>query len=225
MGLRISLIFIIGVNLDPAVQKILADAIILASKHKITIVFEPRAVTRGMRSTGYFDSSTRKLVMATKSDPKVWGPLISHEVCHMEQYLENAPAWTQCYYKGRDAAEIVFAWVDKKEKFHRKTLKQCFYKTVLVEADCEVRSSTKLAAYGYKEIDDYIKRANSYLCFYLYVYDHQCWYKPDRRPYEIEEIVEAMPTEILYSDCKSFDEMYQIYKDNFKHIFEKNVTP
>ncbi len=72
-------------------------------------------------------------------------------------------------------------------------------KIVKLEADCENRVLSVIDEFNLnidKEI--YAKKANAYLYFYHFALKKKKWYK--KAPYEILDIVQAMPNEIMPMD-------------------------
>lgn len=69
----------------------------------------------GTLCSGYFNGSNvpeeRVLAVAFNKPTRDWLPVLLHESCHMDQYLEQVKAWTDLDMPdGSDALDILFSW-------------------------------------------------------------------------------------------------------------------
>jgi hypothetical protein len=116
--------------------------------------------------------------------------LLAHEYCHMLQYLENSKLWLSS-----EQFSIFDEWLSGVE-VDKSLLESIWSGIILLEADCERRVVNLINELDLPlSITDYCRRANSYLFFYHWVKKHRKWY--NKAPYEIDYILNAMPTRIF----------------------------
>lgn len=139
-------------------------------------------VTKSIRAGGYFmDDSfgqTPTLACAIGMPISKWLPLLVHESCHLDQWVEGDKLWTNS-----NIISVVDEWLDGKE-IHPATLRKAFKASKAVELDCEKRSLKKIKAYNLPlDSKTYIQKANAYVLFYNYVLKYRKWSKPGNPPY------------------------------------------
>lgn len=166
-----------------------------------------------MMVNGYFDDKPPKLACAVGKDISQWLLVLIHESSHMDQFIEKVPEWTNNI--GLDETD---RWIHGKEGdmelIHREI------KTGIdVELDCEKRSVEKIKKLGLDSIiniDDYIRKANAYILFYLWMEKNRRWYEIGKEPYNIDNIVNSMPN--------SFDIDYTVLTPDIEKLFDNNLN-
>ena len=115
--------------------------------------------------------------------------LLVHEYAHMTQWLEGLPLWKEAEV----SLDYLDRWLEGTEvdaiSHHIDVAKE-------LELDNEKRSVELIRRWELPlDIPEYIKKANSYLQFYLYLKESRRWSQPGRAPYHVPEIVELMSDE------------------------------
>jgi hypothetical protein len=147
------------------------------------------SVNIGMgRSGGYFDYGNLEIAVAKKH--KDWLPILVHESCHLDQWIEKPKVWTKTIINDDDV--YVYKWLQGKDV---KFIKNKLDRTREMELDCERRSITKILNYELPiDTKVYIQKANAYVQFYNYLYESRKWSSPNNSPYSNEVIYSQMPT-------------------------------
>lgn len=147
---------------------------------------------------GYFDC--KKKVLAFSTGTPAWVLVASHEVSHMQQWVDQCIAWKEYCSVTNDVSDF-FEWSD-----------ESFRVTIAMERDCEQRSVKLLRSFGYpkKRIDEYIQKANAYTLFYHYVHEYKKWYKIGVEPYNLPKVWKKFPKvfgidqKAVYNDLKQY---------------------
>lgn len=148
-----------------------------------------RVVVNGIECNGCFYEPTvfknGQLIVAVKKPFNDWFPTFIHEYAHLEQYLQDCPYWfpnEQCYDLDQ--------WLSG-ENYNPVYIKEIVNKTILLESDCELRAIELIKKFNLPlDIEEYSKKANSYLLFHHWMIANRKWYK--KAPYEISEIISTM---------------------------------
>ncbi len=144
----------------------------------------------GCYLTGYFDGF--KLAVAGGISEKRFMQTLAHEYCHMQQYLDKAPVWT-------NAIKSKFAdWIVKKRgvSLSGESLNKAYLADALVELDCERRTLDMIDALDLPlDHDEYAKSANAYVWSFAWQRDKRAWFK--RAPHRIPQICAKLPTELI----------------------------
>lgn len=133
-----------------------------------------------------------------------------HESSHMDQFLENCEEWSD--YLGLELTEL---WLSG-NPVPRQSLQQEIESSINLELDCEKRTVKKIIKYKLDTIIDvtrYIQMSNAYIFFYLWMKARRRWYKIDKEPYKISDIVSEMP--------KTFDVDYSTLDAKYLKLFDK----
>jgi hypothetical protein len=142
---------------------------------------------------GFFCSETKQLAVAIGKPQKLWFPIFVHEYCHFEQWTEGCEIWEKSM---DDSLPNIWEWLEGDEEFPAKDLKKAFYLTQLLEQDCDKRVAEKIEEFDLPiDRDRYIQTANAYHLFYQVALQERVWYLD--APYQVEKIVETMPTKWL----------------------------
>lgn len=148
--------------------------------------------------SGYFmyERTPPLLAFATGKPTKDWIGVAIHESCHMDQWIEQCPVWTNSIMTDYgEPMNIIEKWIDGRE-IEDSFLRKNIYNALDIELDCEKRSVEKMKMLGLDEYIDpveYTQKSNSYVLFYLALYRTRQWYKPHKKPYDLEAVWSKMP--------------------------------
>jgi hypothetical protein len=139
-----------------------------------------------IRCSGYFDSEGRVLV-CSMNRPDALG-ILAHEYAHLTQWDEGIDLWD----KAGNSMEKIDNWLGGKRVHNIK-------KHLAVSRDLELdneRRTVKLINKWKLSIDvkDYVKKANSYVHFYNWMYYSRKWSSPGNSPYTNSDIQAVMST-------------------------------
>jgi hypothetical protein len=184
------------------VKKFKDDLRALCKKHKIKLklIHTPTidyVENKKIQVSGYFDSGTNTLAVATDKDKKEWLEILIHESCHLDQYLEGADSWEKQDICNVDVNAILDLWMGKHVEMEPKQLKAIMEKIIDCERDCDIRSVKKIKEYGLDNIIDlkrYVQKANAYHLSYDAVKQLRKWNKPLHAAYQIETVLLMFPT-------------------------------
>jgi len=157
---------------------------------------------------GYFDSDIPKLACAKGN--KNFKELFVHEYCHMTQWLEKLPLWDESI----ESINLIDRWIEKKEI---KNIKNHIRLAKELELDNEKRVVETIRKWKLDiDIEQYTKKANAYVLFYLYLQESRKWSVPGNSPYENKRILEHM------SD--KFDMNYNSLDPQLMKIFREELN-
>ena len=151
------------------------------------------------KSIGYFSyNNYPEFICAIGNDIDEWFPIFVHEFCHYRQWVEKSKYWNILYdnvkVKKVDVSSLMDDWITGKE-FSKNKIKEYVKRTLECERDCEKRTVKMIKDFDLPiKIDKYIRGANSYLYFYIYVLKRRVWYK-EIPPYKIKKVLELMPND------------------------------
>lgn len=135
--------------------------------------------------SGFFnaeDVDQPVLVVATGVAEDRWLGTLLHEYSHLTQWAEKAPVWTADTHRDR-----VWDWLAGKSV---KNLLPAIRAAQECEADCERRTVRLIRELNAPvNLDKYIRAANAYVHFYNVLAEKRAWYAPDRRPYDVPEVL------------------------------------
>jgi len=180
----------------------------------ISVNFSPAATVSfgNTECNGYFvDEPKPFLTVATGKDDAEWFPIFVHETCHADQFLEQAPCWTN-KIGGIEPMTILDLWLDHHVELNPIQLNNTIRAALEIELDCERRVVAKHEKHNLDfNKEEYIQKANSYVYFYLVMMTTRKWYGSGKAPYKIPEIWKTMPT--------TFQDDYQ-YSDHFLELYK-----
>lgn len=131
--------------------------------------------------------------------------LLVHEYGHMTQWLDTSSVWS----KSTQSLGYLDEWLAGNEI---DDISKHIDIALELELDNEKRSVELIKQWNLPlDIPTYIKKANAYLQFYLYLKESRKWSVPGRAPYSIEEIVNEM------SD--KFDMNYTYLEPKIRNLF------
>ena len=196
------------------VKVFIEDLKIYTKENNIKLILSPEKGVQfsegGILCNGYFDDITSTLACALGKDVSQWLVILLHESCHMDQWVEKVPEWTENV--GMDNIE---KWLNGDDSVNMKNIDNEIRTSIIVEVDCEKRTVEKIKKYGLDSIiniDEYIKKSNAYVLFYLWMRKNRKWYTIGKEPYNIPDVVNVMP--------KTFDIDYTILDPNIEKEYD-----
>lgn len=158
-----------------------------------------------IRCSGYFEDDRDPVLAVAMGKPTAMEILV-HEYSHMTQWLDGIDLWK----KGSIGVTKIDKWLSGKRI---ADIEDAFDWAILLELDNEKRSVKNIKKFGLDiDVDLYIKKANSYLQFYLWMKETRKWSNPSNLPYENQALLAAMPT--------NFRMNYKKLSSKLKKIFE-----
>ena len=196
------------------VKVFIEDLKIYTKENNIKLVLSPEKGVKfsegGILCNGYFDDITSTLACALGKDVSQWLVILLHESCHMDQWIEKVPEWTENV--GMDNIE---KWLNGDDSVNMNNIDNEIRTSIIVEVDCEKRTVEKIKKYGLDSIiniDEYIQKSNAYVLFYLWMRKNRKWYTIGKEPYNIPDVVNVMP--------KTFDIDYTILDPNIEKEYD-----
>lgn len=160
---------------------------------------------------GYFSSEPPTLAVAIGKPTKLWLPILVHEYCHAQQFLDDPDWFNRC------DSDIFFDWVAGASTMTQEEARAAAEAALRLEADCEARVVALINEIGLQSLIEpsvYAQKANAYITFYKFVLKHKKWYSPFKEPYNIEIVWSKFPTVVQLSGCDLTAEIEQLYIDN-----------
>ena len=140
--------------------------------------------TDGVRCSGYFDESDKRLVVAMNRPDAL--SILVHEYCHLTQWQDGIELWesaAKSLYK-------LFKWLDGSTVAdivkHIGTARD-------LELDNERRSVKMIKHWNLSiDMDLYVKKANAYVMFYNWLHHSRSWSNPKNVPYDSPVVLQVM---------------------------------
>ena len=196
------------------IKVFIEDLKIYTKENNIKLILSPEKGVQfsegGILCNGYFDDITSTLACALGKDVSQWLVILLHESCHMDQWVEKVPEWTENV--GMDNIE---KWLNGDDTVNMNNIDNEIRTSIIVEVDCEKRTVEKIKKYGLDSIiniDEYIQKSNAYVLFYLWMRKNRKWYTIGKEPYNIPDVVNVMP--------KTFDIDYTILDSNIEKTYD-----
>lgn len=208
-------------NLDKGdikkINKFIDDLKSFTSERSIKLNLSPEKGVQfaegGIICNGYFDGDGPLLACALGKDVSQWLIILLHESCHMDQWIEQVPAWTENF-----GMRNISKWLNGDDSVDLKQVDEEIRLSMNCEIDCEKRTVEKIKKYGLQDIinvDEYIQKSNAYVLFYLWFRKNRRWYTVGNEPYNIAAVVSAMP--------KSFNIDYTVLELKIENVFDENL--
>jgi hypothetical protein len=141
--------------------------------------------------SGYFDPEEGKERLVVASNRKDFLSILVHEYAHLTQWADNCYEW----YNYGESYNLVDEWLGG-EDVHN--IGRHLKRAMLIELDNEKRSVALIKKFKLPiDIDDYIRKANSYMFFWLYLKYTRSWSKASNSPYNNKTIISKMPKRFL----------------------------
>ena len=156
-----------------------------------------------IRASGYFDENVPTLVCSMKRPDAI--EILAHEFGHFTQWREQIPVWVD----NPDSLNYVEEWLEGKDvpdiKFHLGKCRD-------LELDNEKRAVKLIKKHGLNvDIDHYVRKANSYVQFYNFIFYSRRWCGPKNSPYNNKALIAAMPNK--------FNMNYEELEEKYQRIF------
>ena len=138
----------------------------------------------GVRCSGYFDESIP--ILTSSMNRQDWIEILTHEYCHLTQWVERIPLWIQA----ETSLPFVWEWLDGKDckdiDYHINIARD-------LELDNEKRAVKIIKTFELNvDINHYTMKANAYVAFYNYLKITRKWCSPKNSPYKNVNIINAM---------------------------------
>jgi hypothetical protein len=196
------------------IKVFIEDLKLYTKENNIKLVLSPEKGVQfsegGILCNGYFDDITSTLACALGKDVSQWLVILLHESCHMDQWVQKVPEWTENV--GMDNIE---KWLNGDDTVNMNNIDNEIRTSIIVEVDCEKRTVEKIKKYGLDSIiniDEYIQKSNAYVLFYLWMRKNRKWYTIGKEPYNIPDVVSVMP--------KTFDIDYTILDSKIEKTYD-----
>jgi len=176
-----------------SIQQFISDLVQHCIKSDVELKFlnKTKVPLNGLFCNGYFEGGEEKgkLFIATKKPQIAWLPILVHESCHLDQWLENKKKFNE-----GDGVELIDKWING-GKVNKTKLLAAIKLTKKVELDCEKRSVEKIKKYKLPiNVETYIQMSNTYVYFYNWVLENRKWIKSEKTLF-IKEIYSLAPKE------------------------------
>lgn len=141
-------------------------------------------VADGVPCSGYFDAGPEVPVLAVAWDNPMRLGVLLHEYCHATQWVERAPVWV--------ADEKTGSWADWLAGDRIRNPRAALESAREIEADCERRTIRLAKELGAPlDLERYARGANAYVHFYNVMAKTRKWFRIDRRPHMVDEVLAA----------------------------------
>jgi hypothetical protein len=187
-----------------------------AAKHnvKVRLPRKESVYIGNIPCRGY--ASPTEVSVATGRPQREWFPVLAHEFCHMQQFVEKAKVSRLAdtpYYDCIGATDIFQEWLTGRD-FPRRVLHKAYVRSQNIELDCEKRVVKIASELDLPlDIDTYIKEANAYIFFYDVCRRHRVWTKPGALSFTNTDLMQASPNTFLptshYSHVEDYPELYR----------------
>lgn len=178
-----------------------------------------------LKVNGYFSIEPHPILsVATGKPHQEWVPTLIHEFSHSQQWLENHPAWSDCYIDGIDAGSLCENWLAHEVEYTFEEITKIHDKLKYLELDCERRALKFIKQFNVPlDLVEYAQKAGSYVMFYNIMSYTRKWYTIGQEPYNIKEIWQSMPTTLRGRYNKVTQKHLDVYSIIFPEL--KDMTP
>ncbi len=196
---------------------------------KFLVVDAPHVQMDDVAVNGYFSSTDKTLAIAIGKNVLEWVPVLLHEFCHAQQFVENPVSFTA------NDTDDFFGWVSGKIDLSQEEVSKQALGALWLEGDCEARTLVLIKEMGLEAIVEpkrYAQKANAYITFYKYMLENRCWYSPGCEPYALDEVWSSFPEEIFSWGCELTDDIRKLFKkcvisktEMLADVFGKDYKP
>lgn len=163
-------------------------------------------LSSNIKCSGYFDDGADPILAVAMGKPTAIEILV-HEYSHMTQWLDGIDLWK----KGCVGVTKIDKWLSGKRI---SNIDEAFDWAIALELDNEKRSVKNIKKFGLDvDVDLYVKKANSYLQFYLWMKTTRKWSNPSNLPYENEALLSVMPANFKMNYSKLSDKVKKIFEN------------
>ena len=209
-------------NTPPGLLRFAADTQTKAHRRGVAITMLPTesvlyGTQQDIRVSGYFiDRPLVKLCVGVGGDFDRWMPILLHEACHMDQWIENDPTWSEAFLDGREATDWLDDWTRSRIELNDERKQDVIRRAMLVEMNCEQRVVKAVARYGIPmDVESYIQKANAYVFSYAWAGISRQWHSEERAPYRLPEVWQAAPTRFPLDLSTIPDELLTAYRNAY----------
>jgi hypothetical protein len=177
--------------------------------HGVKLVIHPGRFIKcdGFPVAGWFQDGGITPELHIAKARKDWYTVLSHELSHMHQWVAQCPSWK----KYKELNICLDTWLNQSKEFEAKEIDKVVITTIRMERDCEKRSLALLERFGYTKREEYIKKGNAYLLFYLFVADTRLWSKQGKSPYSLPEVWPNFPSSWNINTRKTYKSLKHLY--------------
>ena len=202
------------------IKKFINDLKYYTSENNIKLNLSPESGVQfsegGIMCNGYFegDDNNPVLACALGKDISQWLIILLHESCHMDQWVEKVPAWTE----NESGMMNIDEWLNGNDNVDMSLIDKEIRLSMNCEIDCEKRTVEKIKKYNLQniiDIDEYIQKSNAYILFYLWMRKNRRWYSVGKEPYNQAPIVSIMP--------KTFNIDYTFLDPKIEKVFDQHL--
>jgi hypothetical protein len=172
-------------------KTLVADTIEKCAFHGFSVNLPHRYSVEGCG--GFVDDSRMKFAVALRRPH--WREVFLHEACHIDQYIDEDPLWTDSLLAEKNFTDVDLHTEEDSE--------EVFFRTMLLEHDCDKRALTKIDSYRISENqisrEAYIQAANCYHASYFYFWKYTCFYDTKHVPYNTQHLLDLFPKDRLLS--------------------------
>jgi hypothetical protein len=170
----------------------------LKEANGIVRLAKTKYVKTPLRCCGYFSHDPDvEIAVAMYNPMNKWISTLCHEFSHFEQWKSDCAAWRKAFtVDGGDHGSIMDEWLMGKD-YDTKTITNVIHSMRRLELDCERRTIKNIEKFNLPiDLEEYCREANTYIHFHNYVLATRKWYKTDKCPYNIPEILDKMPSRL-----------------------------
>ena len=221
----VDLIPFLPYNKDMKTSAFLSQVESVCKEHNIDLLLSPNSVVQAgnISCSGYFvDFPKKELAVAMGKPEAEWLEILAHEFSHLNQYLDKAEVWNNLSIEGSHIkkTDVLDLWLGGQVELSQNQLNKIIQDIVAVELDCEIRTIKAIRQYKLPiDCALYVQKASSYLLFYHVVKARRKWSIAGKAPYQIPEIVNALPDDFLSHDDYLWNPPEAILELIEKHCF------
>jgi len=143
-------------------------------------------ISNSIKASGYFDENVPTLVCSMGRKDSI--EILVHEYCHLTQWRERIPLWVEAEI----SMNLIDEWLSGKEV---RNIKKHIEISRDLELDNEKRAVNTIKEFNLPiNLENYIRKANSYVHFYNYMLISRRWATPTKSPYTNKRLLESMST-------------------------------
>ena len=180
-------------------------------KHGVSVFLKETNFVRanGLECGGYFSEETKEIHVSMNVSQENWLGTLTHEYCHMLQWIEKCSEYEKFYITSNvDAGILIDMWLDNEIEFTDEQKSKYINAMIDIELDCEKRTVELIKKFGLPiKPRTYIKKANVYLRYLKVMAQQRKWTK---KIITIARIWRKMPSnfkKLDYHKDASFEEL------------------
>lgn len=179
---------------------------------ELDVVEDKHVLIFGSECAGSFSARNNDTLSVAVGVPfEDWFPVLVHEFCHANQYVDDRKK-----FRAMDiSSDRVFEWTGGKD-FSDQDLDQAFSDSIWLESDCEARvmEAIKTHRLGHLiEAAEYAQKGNAYAQFYQHLRNTRTWYVTGQCPYKLTEVWSLFPTTVFVGTMSLTAEQTKAFAD------------